>query len=308
MLLRKSDHRRRVDLSARDLLAPAGALAAGARFDALLSVARGALAAQVAEISLFATDADWLRRCAGEPPAAKRAGPRTDGARVLGVADMAAAPRLQPAGHAGDDPMRACLVAPLTGSDGARIGALTIMDPAPRAFDAAAQALATHLADVAAALEEQFQRACRDTLTGALGRAAFSAAADRVAARCAVTGVRGAIASMRCDGFDAQSARHGRGATDAALRAAALAGAACARRLDVMGRIGPAEFVLLMTDVDTAEAAGVARRVAAAMTQAAAAGGAPLAFASGARRWSPDIADGADWVCEAAGTAAGALG
>lgn len=308
MLLHDFHRRRRADFSARDLLTPAGALAPDARFEALLCVARASLSAPVAEIALFATDADWLRRCAGASPAGARVVLGGEGARALGVADMAADPRFKASRHVGDAPMRACLIAPLTASDGARIGALTVMDPAPRAFDAAARDLATHLGAVAAALEEQFQRASRDPLTGALGRAAFSAVAARVAARCATAGARGAIVLTRCGGLDAQSARHGRGATDAALRAAALAGAACARRLDVMGRVGPAEFALLTTDVDAAEATGVARRVAGAMTAAAAAAGAPLAFAGGARLWSPDIADGADWVSEAAGTGAAARG
>ncbi|MES1924057.1 GGDEF domain-containing protein [Salinisphaera sp. T31B1] len=109
----------------------------------------------------------------------------------------------------------------------------------------------------------------QDSLTGLLNRHALEEALDR-AHEMARRERRGyALAMVDIDAFGAYNDHYGHQAGDTALRRiAGELGATVRRPLDVCGRFGGEEFVLLWWDADIAEAAALAEKVRQAIERA----------------------------------------
>jgi len=97
-----------------------------------------------------------------------------------------------------------------------------------------------------------------DPLTETLSRRGFERELKRSLAYVKRYGARAALVYLDLDGFKPVNDRHGHAAGDAVLKAVAAALVAEVRASDVVARIGGDEFVVLLWNVDEAEAAAKA--------------------------------------------------
>jgi len=104
-------------------------------------------------------------------------------------------------------------------------------------------------------------RASTDPLTGLLNRAAFRERARAEIARAERTGRFVAVAMLDLDHFKAFNDAHGHPAGDAALVAVADAVGRTIRAIDVAGRYGGEEFVLLLVEADALSAVRALERL-----------------------------------------------
>jgi diguanylate cyclase (GGDEF)-like protein len=104
-------------------------------------------------------------------------------------------------------------------------------------------------------------QATTDPLTGLLNRAAFRERARAEIARAERTGRTVAVAMLDLDHFKAFNDAHGHPAGDAALSAVAGAITRTIRAIDVAGRYGGEEFVLLLVEADAVSAVRALERL-----------------------------------------------
>lgn len=104
-------------------------------------------------------------------------------------------------------------------------------------------------------------RATTDALTGLLNRAAFRERARAEIARAERTGRPVALAMLDLDRFKALNDAHGHPAGDAALAAVADAVRRSIRAIDIAGRYGGEEFVLLLVEADAVSAVRALERL-----------------------------------------------
>jgi diguanylate cyclase (GGDEF)-like protein len=106
-----------------------------------------------------------------------------------------------------------------------------------------------------------FAQATTDPLTGLLNRAAFRERARSEIARAERTGRALSVAMLDLDHFKAFNDAHGHPAGDAALTAVAGAIARTIRAIDLAGRYGGEEFVLLLVEADAVAAVRALERL-----------------------------------------------
>jgi diguanylate cyclase (GGDEF)-like protein len=104
-------------------------------------------------------------------------------------------------------------------------------------------------------------RATTDPLTGLLNRAAFRERARAEIARAERTGRFIAVAMLDLDHFKAFNDAHGHPAGDSALAAVAGAITRTIRAIDLAGRYGGEEFVLLLVEADAVSAVRALERL-----------------------------------------------
>ena len=104
-------------------------------------------------------------------------------------------------------------------------------------------------------------RATTDPLTGLLNRAAFRERARAEIARAERTGRPLAVAMLDLDHFKAFNDAHGHPAGDAALASVAGAITRTIRAIDLAGRYGGEEFVLLLVEADAVAAVRALERL-----------------------------------------------
>jgi diguanylate cyclase (GGDEF)-like protein len=109
-------------------------------------------------------------------------------------------------------------------------------------------------------------RATTDPLTGLLNRAAFGDRASAEVARAERTGRPLALAMLDLDHFKAFNDAFGHQAGDAALAAVAGAIARTIRGIDIAGRYGGEEFVLVFVEADAVSAVRALERLRAAVS------------------------------------------
>jgi diguanylate cyclase (GGDEF)-like protein len=125
-------------------------------------------------------------------------------------------------------------------------------------------AQADQLAEQQRALAEQ-QRAIHrastfDTVTGLLNRMQLRAHLDRAIERAVTEGVRGAVALFDIDGWTAVNESLGTKVADQVLRRLGTRLSREIRPMDIVGRIGGDEFVVILDDLLPGEARDTARR------------------------------------------------
>jgi len=115
-------------------------------------------------------------------------------------------------------------------------------------------------------LEEEIRRvATYDMLTGVMTRRAFFNAAESVLRVAGRNKMPVSALSIDIDDFKHINDSHGHSAGDAALCAFGSVLRDCARKSDIVGRIGGEEFALLLPDTDLAGAVNLAGKIRAAM-------------------------------------------
>jgi len=118
-------------------------------------------------------------------------------------------------------------------------------------------------------LEEEIRRvATYDMLTGVMTRRAFFNAAESVLRVAGRNRTPVSTLSIDIDDFKRINDSHGHSAGDAALCAFGSVLRDCARKSDIVGRIGGEEFALLLPDTDLAGAVNLAGKIRAAMPNA----------------------------------------
>jgi diguanylate cyclase (GGDEF)-like protein len=124
------------------------------------------------------------------------------------------------------------------------------------------------------------ERASRDALTGAYVRHHLIDALEREIARAERIGKPLSIARIDLDGLRELNEAHGQAAGDVALRRFCVAASEALRDVDVFGRYGGKEFLVLMPDTAVSGAVIAAERVRAAVARE------PMPEVSGRRRLS----------------------
>jgi diguanylate cyclase (GGDEF)-like protein len=262
------------------------------RFERITRIARRALHAPVAAISLLNEDKQWFKSAAGwgiselprgeaicrltvEANAPLLIGDTLEDPRVASLPIVAAAPRFRAyAGH------------PLVDEHGACLGTFCIFDLKPRQFtpadrqalaDLAALAqrelLSEQLTNAHAALTSKLGVARREALmdplthlwnrrgASVLLKAAFASADQRNAPL--------ALALLDLDNFKRINDNHGHQTGDEVLRRVASRLLSTVRGDDAICRLGGDEFLVLMADTDAAIAGRVAERIRRAITDTA---------------------------------------
>lgn len=111
------------------------------------------------------------------------------------------------------------------------------------------------------------ERATTDALTGLANRATFLERARRELARAERSGSSLALALLDVDHFKRFNDRYGHQAGDRVLASAGRAVAGAVRGIDLAGRYGGEELVLVLVDVDPEEALAAVERVRAAVSR-----------------------------------------
>lgn len=122
-------------------------------------------------------------------------------------------------------------------------------------------------------LEEEIRHvATYDMLTGVMTRRAFFNAAESVLRVATRNRTSVSALSIDIDDFKRINDSHGHPAGDAVLSTFGTTLRQCARKSDIVGRIGGEEFALLLPDTDLPGAVNLAGKIQAALLQSHAAG------------------------------------
>jgi diguanylate cyclase (GGDEF)-like protein len=262
------------------------------RFERVTRVARRALHAPVAAISLLNEDKQWFKSAAGwgiselprdqaicrltvEANEILMIGDTLEDPRVAQLPIVASAPRFRAyAGH------------PLADEHGNCVGTFCIFDLKPRQFapgdrqtlaDLAALAqrelVSDHLTSAHAALTSKLGMARRealmDPLTHLWNRRGASVLLKAAFANADQRGTPLALALLDLDNFKRVNDNHGHQTGDEVLRRVASRLLSAVRGDDAICRLGGDEFLVLMADTDAAIASRVAERIRRAITDTA---------------------------------------
>lgn len=259
------------------------------RFERITRIARRALQAPVAAISLLNEEKQWFKSAAGwgvsELPRAHAICKLTlEANQIVMIGDTLADPRAAKLPVVVSAPrFRAYAGHPLVDENGACIGTFCVFDLKPREFSPADRQTLTDLAALAQRelLSDQLTNA-HAALTSKLGVARREALMDplthlwnrrgaSVLLKAAFTSAdqRGkplALALLDLDNFKRINDTHGHQAGDEVLRRVASRLLSTVRGDDAICRLGGDEFLVLMSDTDSAIASRIAERIRRAIT------------------------------------------
>ena len=259
------------------------------RFERITRIARRAMHAPVAAISLLNEEKQWFKSAAGwgisELPRTQSICRLTlEANQIVTIGDTLEDPRVAKSSIVVSAPrFRSYAGHPLVDDHGAAVGAFAIFDLKPREFspadrqtltDLAALAqrelLSDHLASAHAALTSKLgvarREALMDPLTHLWNRRGASVLLKGAFASADQRGKPLALALLDLDNFKRINDTHGHQAGDEVLRRAASRLLSTVRGDDAICRLGGDEFLVLMADTDAAIASRVAERIRRAIT------------------------------------------
>jgi len=254
------------------------------RFERITRIARRALHAPVAAISLLNEDKQWFKSAAGwgisELPRDQAICKLTvDANKIVMIGDTLKDPRVAKLPIVMSAPrFRAYAGHPLVDEHGACIGTFCVFDLKPREFapvdrqtlsDLAALAqrelLSDQLTSASAALTSKLgvarREALMDPLTHLWNRRGASVLLKGALANADQRGAQIALALLDLDNFKRINDTHGHQAGDEVLRRVASRLLSTVRGDDAICRLGGDEFLVLMVDTDAAIAGRVAERI-----------------------------------------------
>ena len=259
------------------------------RFERITRVARRALHAPVAAISLLNEDKQWFKSAAGwgisELPRDQAICQLTvEANQIVMIGDTLADPRVAKLQIVASAPrFRAYAGHPLIDEQGACVGTFCVFDLKPREFAPVDRQTLTDLAALAQRelFSEQLTSA-NASLTSKLGMARREALMDPLThlwnrrgaevllkgsfARADQRGMPLALALLDLDNFKRINDTRGHQAGDEVLRRVASRLLSTVRGDDAICRLGGDEFLVLMTDTDAAIASRVTERIRRAVT------------------------------------------
>jgi diguanylate cyclase (GGDEF)-like protein len=261
------------------------------RFERITRLARRALHAPVAAISLLNEDKQWFKSAAGwgisELPRDQAICKLTvEANQIVLIGDTSADPRVANLPVVATAPQfRAYAGHPLTDEHGTCVGTLCVFDLKPREFAAAdrqtlidlaalaqRELLADQLTNANAALTSKLgvarREALMDPLTHLWNRRGASVLLKGGFASADQRGTSLALALLDLDNFKRINDSCGHQAGDEVLRRVASRLLTAVRGDDAICRLGGDEFLVLMADTDAAIASRVAERIRRAITDA----------------------------------------
>ena len=192
---------------------------------------------------------------------------RLDTARLLALALVAFA------AHTTVLALSGALAGPASAEGWMQLATLAIVLPWFAAMGGYVNKLRRRLSDSNRQLKEAADRAeeiaMRDVLTGAYNRRHLLDVLRREISRAQRVGAPLAVCLMDIDHFKRVNDNWGHAAGDAVLRHFATLASAGLRAVDVFGRFGGEEFLLILPDTDARGAAAVAERIRASVEQGA---------------------------------------
>ncbi|MCC6007379.1 MAG: diguanylate cyclase [Rhodobacteraceae bacterium] len=194
-----------------------------------------------------------------------------------------------------DGGIRSYLGAPLRTPEGQAIGVICIMDTVPRDFSEVDAEVMQQLARMTIGNLELRLITSKDAQTGAATRRAFLDTAGRELERRHRYGGRVAIVALALEGLGQMAVERGPGAGDALVAEAAGAVQGVMRRTDVLGRLGPTSFAVLLSGATASEALQAARRFREALGVI----DHKLEVRAGVAAASADHASAMEWLAEA---------
>lgn len=236
-------------------------------FDQLADLARSIFAAPIAAISLIDEDhVSFKALCGmGSAPVPRHiafCNAAIEGDDVLLVMDAHDDDRFQASPFVTGGPrVRSYMGAPLTTPDGYNIGTVCIVDTLPRDFSSFDCEVLATIAKIIITQMELRMLANEDRQTGATSRRAFM---DRLAEELEQhkrSSQPSSLLFLNVDDFQAINNEHGQAVGDAVLRVAARAVLDATRRGDVLGRVGGADFGILLSDIGADKAMETAERI-----------------------------------------------
>jgi diguanylate cyclase (GGDEF)-like protein len=229
-------------------------------FDRVTRLARRLFGVPIALVSLIDANRQWFKSAAGAelgetPRDLSFCAHAILNDAVMVVPDAQRDPRF--ADHplvTGAPHIRFYAGCPLTMPNGARLGTLCLVAPAPRSFNADDEA---SLRDLAAIVEDELitrQLALQDELTKILNRRGFHEAAQQSLALCMRHGMPASLVFLDLDGFKAINDTWGHAEGDLALLTFSDQLQKSFRASDPFARIGGDEFAVLLVNVTAAQA------------------------------------------------------
>lgn len=242
-----------------------------AAFDRITRIAAQLMGTPVALITLVDHDRQWFKSRLGldlteTPRSMSLCAKAIEGDLPFIVGDAADDPRFC------DNPLvtgpvqlRFYLGVPLRMHDGQKIGTLCVIDHVPRVPTAGQIAALADLARLTVSEIELRHVAMTDSLTGALTRRAVDARIAAEISRSQRYGNALGVIMVDIDHFKRINDRHGHGAGDLVLQSVVARMRSILRNVDVIGRIGGEEFLVLLPETTAAPAVCVADRLRSAL-------------------------------------------
>ena len=236
-------------------------------FDRVVRLARSILRAPIALVSLIDRDQLWFKARSGltswaTPRAQSFCTHTIESANPLIVPDTRDDPRFRALPMVVEAPyVRSYIGVPLLTPADYRIGTLCVMDTELRQPNMQEIGI---LQDLAALVMDEFELrlvATTDSLTGALSRRAFLAAAARDLARVRCQGGDLSCILLDLDHFKRINDDHGHAAGDHALQEVVTLLKSGLRDEDYVGRLGGEEFAVLMPGADGVVASDIGERL-----------------------------------------------
>jgi len=161
----------------------------------------------------------------------------------------------------GPNGLRAYAGAPLTTRAGQHLGALCVLDTAPRSFSAEQIKLLTGFAALVSDQLELRAQADRDFLTNTLNRRGFETVLHREMGWIAGGGPSATLAMLDLDHFKKVNDTYGHPVGDTVLRALATLISGQIRKVDYLARLGGEEFAVLLPDTPIEDGMKVVNRI-----------------------------------------------
>ena len=238
------------------------------RFDRLTRLARRLFDVPIALVSIIDCDRQWFKSRQGldateTPRDVSFCGHAILGSDVFVVPDTLIDPRFADNPLVTGEPsIRFYAGCPVSTPDGARLGTLCVIDRRPRSFGPDDIAALRDLAQVAEQELAAVQLATLDELTGLSNRRGFIALAAHTLSLCRRAGAPALLLYFDLEGFKQINDRFGHAAGDRALVDFAMLLKQSLREVDVIGRVGGDDFVVLLAQSGAGSSAGILRRLA----------------------------------------------
>jgi len=241
------------------------------RFDRLTRMARHLFDVPIALISLIDSNRQWFKSCAGlgvseTPREVSFCGHAILNDQMLMIPDAGSDERFA------DNPLvtgapniRFYAGCPLKVGNGSNVGTLCLIDTRPRTLDAEERELFRDLASMAEQEIEAVHSATLDHLTQIANRRGFETLAAHSLSICKRMDTPASLLFFELNQFKAINERFGHGEGDRALVTFAEVLASVVREMDTIGRLGGAQFVVLLMGSAQAEGRLIIERFRAAL-------------------------------------------